>query len=67
MDVIFLQTKGLHRGIFVITAQTKIVSPVIGCEHSLREQSFLILGTGEEDFWPGYETFFHYFVGVRKY
>ena len=34
---------------------------------ALRERSFLILGTGAEDFWQGYETFSHYFVGVREY
>ena len=33
----------------------------------VRERSFLILGTGAEDFWQGYETFFHYFVGVQKF
>ena len=33
----------------------------------LREQSFLILGTGVEDFWQGYETFFHHFVGIPKF
>ena len=33
----------------------------------VRVRSFLILGTGAEDFWQGYETFFHNFVGVRKY
>ena len=32
----------------------------------LRERSFLILGAGAEDFLQGYETFFHYFVWVRK-
>ena len=34
---------------------------------SLREWPFLNLGTGAEDFWQGHETFFHYFLGVRKY
>ena len=29
----------------------------------LRERSFLILGTGAEDFSQGYETFLYYFVG----
>ena len=26
------------------------------CHRKLRERSFLILGTGAEDFWQGYET-----------
>ena len=30
------------------------------------ERSFLILGTGAEDFWQGYETFSHCFAGMRK-
>ena len=34
---------------------------------SIREQPFLILGTRVEDFRKGYEIFFYYFVGVRKY
>ena len=34
---------------------------------NLREQSFLIPGTRAEDFWQGYETFFHHFVWVRKF
>ena len=33
----------------------------------VRERSFSILGTGAEDFLQGYETFLHYFVGVRKF
>ena len=32
----------------------------------LRESSFSIQGTGAEDFWKGYETLFHYTMGVRK-
>ena len=32
----------------------------------IRERSFLILGTGAEDFWQGYETFSHYFVGCKN-
>ena len=32
-----------------------------------RERSFLILGTGAEDFSQRYETFLHYFAGVRKF
>ena len=31
-----------------------------------RELSFLILGTGAEDFGRVNETFLHYFMGVRK-
>ena len=33
----------------------------------LRERSFLIIGTGAEDFRQGYGTFFHYFLGIRKF
>ena len=35
--------------------------------NKIRERSFLILGTGAEDFSQGYETFLHYFAGVRKF
>ena len=34
---------------------------------AIRERPFLILGTGAEDFWQGYENSSHYFVGLRKY
>ena len=34
---------------------------------SIKEQSFLILVTRVEDFWQGYETFFHHFMGVRNF
>ena len=33
----------------------------------LRKRQFLILGTGVEDFWRGYETLINYFVVVRKF
>ena len=45
----------------------KIASVGLKSFISLREQSFLILSTGAEDFSQGYETFLHYFVGVRKF
>ena len=32
----------------------------------LREQSFLILGTGAEDFWQGYETFSNILWGYKN-
>ena len=34
---------------------------------SLRERSFLILGSGAEDVWLGDENVFHYFEEVRKF
>ena len=36
-------------------------------ENELGSGHFLILGTRAEDFSQGYETFLHYFVGVRKF
>ena len=33
---------------------------------TVKEQSLLIQGTEAEDFWQGYETFFHKFVALRK-
>ena len=31
---------------------------------NVRERSFIILGTGADDFWQGYETFCYHSVGV---
>ena len=39
-------------------------------ENLLRNKGAAIfskLGSGAEDFWQGYETFSHYFVGVREH
>ena len=49
----------------------KILQPRVNARNvntaMLREQSFLILGNGAEDFRQGYETFLHHFVGVQNF